>query len=148
MSQEGLYQWIKVIGQLFGKLGYWQGVGLALYSDGVILARHSAPSRVAERLSWEGKASTVQRRLRRWLANERISWRACCRVWSAFVLRHYVGERLLLLVDETKLGKHLSVMVVGLAYRGCCIPLAFEEPTVAAQVLDKDCSIFRNGLRL
>jgi hypothetical protein len=125
MSQEGLYQWIKVIGQLFGKLGYWQGVGLALYSYGVILARHSAPSRVAERLIWEGKASTVQRRLERWLANERISWRACCQVWSAFVLRHYVGERLLLLVDETKLGKHLSVMVVGLAYRGCCIPLAF-----------------------
>jgi hypothetical protein len=46
-------------------------------------------------------------------------------VWSAFVLQHYVGERLILLVDETKLGKNLSVMVVGLAYRGCCIPLAF-----------------------
>jgi hypothetical protein len=125
MSQEGLYQWIKVIGQIFGQLGYWQGLGLALYSYGVILARHSAPSRVAERLVWVGKASTVQRRLERWLANERIGWGACCRVWSAFVLRHYVGERLLLLVDETKLGKHLSVMVVGLAYRGCCIPLAF-----------------------
>ena len=26
--------------------------------------------------------------------------------------------------------------------------LVFDEPTVAAQLLDKDCSIFRNGLRL
>jgi hypothetical protein len=41
------------------------------------------------------------------------------------VLQRYVGERIILLVDETKLGEHLSVMVVGLAYRGCCIPLAF-----------------------
>ncbi len=39
--------------------------------------------------------------------------------------RQYGGERIILLVDETKLGKYWSVMVVGLAYRGCCIPLAF-----------------------
>ena len=32
---------------------------------------------------------------------------------------------MILLVDETKLGQHLSVMVLGLAYRGCCIPLVF-----------------------
>jgi hypothetical protein len=49
----------------------------------------------------------------------------CSDAWSAFVLGHYVGERVILLVDETKLGKSLSVMVVGLAYRGGCIPLAF-----------------------
>jgi hypothetical protein len=41
------------------------------------------------------------------------------------VLRRYVGEQLLLLVDEIKLGAHLSVMVVVLAYRGSAIPLAY-----------------------
>ncbi len=125
MSQEGLYQWIKDIGRIFGKLGYGQLAGLALYSYRVMLARHSAPGREAAQLVWEGKARTVRRRLERWIANERMHWGACCRVGSAFVLRHYVGECLLLWVDETQLGKHLSVMVVGLAYRGCCIPLAF-----------------------
>lgn len=32
----------------------------------------------------------------------------------------------ILLVDETKLGQHLSVMVVGVAWNGCCIPLAWR----------------------
>ncbi len=41
------------------------------------------------------------------------------------MLRHYSGRRLILLVDETQLGDRLSAMVVGVAYRGCCIPLAF-----------------------
>jgi hypothetical protein len=125
MSQAELYQWIKLVGDIFGSLGRWQAIGLAVYSYGVVLARQCAPSKVAEKLVLVGKASSVQRRLERWIANERINWSACCRAWSAFVLRHYVGDRIILLVDETKLGKHLSVMVVGLAYRGCCIPLAF-----------------------
>jgi hypothetical protein len=100
-------------------------MGLALYSYGVVLARQCAPSRVAEKLPLVGKADTVQRRLERWLANERIDWQRACQAWSRWVLSHYTGARLILLVDETKLGGHLSAMVVGLAYRGCCIPLAF-----------------------
>ncbi len=124
MSQAELYQWITMVGDIFGSLGRWQVIGLALYSYGVVLARQSAPSKVAEKLVLAGKANTVQRRLERLLANERLPWGRCWRVWSAFVLRHYVGDQIILLVDETKLGKHLSVMVVGLAYRGCCIPLA------------------------
>jgi len=125
MSQKELYQWIKIVGDIFGSLGRWQAIGLAMYSYGVVLARQCAPSKVAEKLVLVGKANSVQRRLERWLANDRIKWSGCCRAWSGFVLRHYVGERIILLVDETKLGKHLNVMVVGLAYRGCCIPLAF-----------------------
>jgi hypothetical protein len=100
-------------------------VGLAGYSYGVVQAEHCAARRVAEKLVGLGKASSVQQRLERWLHNERSDWAQCCRVWSAFVLRQYVGERVILLVAETKLGQCLSVMGVGLAYRGCCIPLAF-----------------------
>lgn len=125
MNLEELYQWLSKIREIFRVLGYWQVTGLGLYSYGVVLARQCAPSKVAEYLGAVGKLSSVQRRLERFLDNERIDWRVCCRVWSSFVLRHYVGERLILLVDETKLGQHLSAMVIGLAYRGCCIPLVF-----------------------
>lgn len=38
----------------------------------------------------------------------------------------YDGQRLTLLVDETKLGCHLSVMMVGIAYRQRCIPLVWR----------------------
>ncbi len=100
-------------------------MGLALYSYGVVLARQCAPSRVAEKLPLAGKADRVQRRLERSLDNERIDWQACCQAWAKWVLSHYGSQRLILLVDETKLANRLGVMVVGLAYRGCCIPLAF-----------------------
>lgn len=125
MSLDELYHWYGALRQAFGFLGCWQGMGLALYSYGVVLARQCAPSRVAEKLALMGKADTVQRRLERFLDNERIDWQRCCQAWAIWVLSHYSGERLILLVDETKLANHLSVMVVGLAYRGCCIPLAF-----------------------
>jgi hypothetical protein len=125
MNLDELNQWLGRIREIFGGLGYWQAIGLGLYSYGVVLARQCAPSQVAEHLGQVGKLSSVQRRLERWLSNERLDWGRCCRLWSRFVLRQYVGERVILLVDETKLGQHLSVMVVGLAYRGCCLPLAF-----------------------
>jgi len=125
MSLDELYQWHGEIEKHFKGLGRWQTFGLALYSYGVVRGRACAPSRVAEHLPELGKVASVQRRLERWLANERIDWAQSCQEWAHWVLSQYRGEQVLLLVDETKLGHHLSAMVVGLAYRGCCIPLAF-----------------------
>ncbi len=44
----------------------------------------------------------------------------------------------------------MLVLVLALAYAFVLSlgTLVFEEPTLAAQVLDKHCSVFRNGLRL
>lgn len=125
MSEQQLYQWQQQVREVFKGWGAWQVLGLALYSYGVILARQCAPSRVAEKLCWVGKADSVQRRLERWLHNPRLDWQAGCRVWAGWVLRSYRGTQVILLVDETRLGNKLSAMVVGLAYGGCCIPLAF-----------------------
>ena len=123
MNLEELYQWLRHLEGIFSFLGYWQVLGLAMYSYGVVLARQCAPSKVSEKLPLLGQAKSVQRRLERFLANERINWLRCCVAWSSYVLRHYVGEMPIILVDETKLGQHLSVMMIGLAYRSCCIPL-------------------------
>jgi hypothetical protein len=100
-------------------------MNIALYSLGIVSARHYAPSRVSEKLRCAGKPTTVQRRLERYLANKRIDIGGCCAAWAKWVLRSWQGEQIILLVDETKLGKHLSVMVVGVAYHGGCIPLAW-----------------------
>ncbi len=91
----------------------------------MVVARHSVPSRVAEKCGVLGKPDSVQRRLERFLDNGGVSWWTCCRYWATWVLSRYGGERVILLVDETKLGHRLNIMVVGLAYRRCCIPLAF-----------------------
>lgn len=125
MSQKQINSWLREIKQHFRQLGHWQALSLAMYSLGVVVARHYAPSRVSEKLRCMGKPMTVQRRLERWLDNRHIEISGCCEAWAEWLLRHWQGQRIVLLVDETKLGKHLSVMVVGVAYQGCCIPLAW-----------------------
>lgn len=125
MSLEQIYTWRGQIAQQFENLGSWQALGLAIYSVGMMMARHCSPSRVSEKLWMVGKPSTVQRRLERWVANGRIDIRVCCQSWSRWMLGQVKTSRIILLVDETRLGQKLSVMVVGVAYRGHCIPLAW-----------------------
>jgi hypothetical protein len=125
MNLEALYNWQGKIREMMDELGYWQSLTLAMYSLGMVLARQSAPSKVAEKLGVMGKPDTVQRRLERFVDNVRLNWQSCCVAWSRWVLSRYSGSQLIVLVDETKLGQHLSVMMVGLAYRSCCVPLAW-----------------------
>src|SRR5574341_771623 len=84
MSLEEIYTWSGQIAQVFGHLGAWQVLNLALYSLGMMGARHCSPSRVSEQLGVMGKPTTVQRRLARFVENERIDLRLCCQVWSGW----------------------------------------------------------------
>jgi hypothetical protein len=125
MCLEQIYTWREQIAQHFADLGAWQTLNLAIYSLGMMVARHCSPSRVSEKLGMLGKPSTVQRRLERWIANGRIDIRLSCQSWSRWLLGRVKTGRIILLVDETKLGQWLSVMVVGVAFGGHCIPLAW-----------------------
>lgn len=125
MSLSVVYQWQAQIAARLPGLGYWQSLNLALYSLGMMLARHNAATRVAEVLGMVGKPESVRRRLERFVANPRLDWQGCCEHWTRWVLSQTETTRPVLLVDETRLGKHLRVMVVGLAYQSCCIPLVF-----------------------
>lgn len=125
MSLTELYQWQGQIGEIFRQLGYWQTLGIALYSLGMVVVRHNSASRVAEGLGWAGKPESIRRRLERLISNERMNGSSLCRAWCGWVIRQAKDEQPILLVDETKLGKHLRVMVVGLAVQQCCIPLVF-----------------------
>jgi hypothetical protein len=125
MSREQLYQWWALIWRIFPGLGHWQSLSLALYSLGMVIVRHNSASRVAECLGWAGKPESLRRRFERLVANERLNWQGNCQCWCQWVLRQFAYSTPVLLVDETKLGNHLRVMVVGLAYQSCCIPLVF-----------------------
>lgn len=125
MSREQLYQWQAQIAHILPELGYWQSLVVALYSVGMVIARQSSASRVAEVLGWMSKPESLRRRFERWVANERVSWQGNCQDWSRWVLARVGQAHPVLLVDETKLGNHLRVMVVGLAYQSCCLPLVF-----------------------
>ena len=120
-----LYRWARTIRSHFPRLHHYQVLGLALFSLGVVLARQCQLSRVAEELAFMGKAETVERRLRRWLSNARLDLAICCQAWMRWVFSQYTSQRPILLVDETKLGKRIGVLMVSLAYRGRAIPLVW-----------------------
>jgi hypothetical protein len=126
MDQEQVYQWMETLSRRL-PLGKWQSLTLAGFSLGVMEGEKCQLSRVAERLGLWGKADSVERRLQRWLDNERIDVAACQAAWVKWVMSTAVAARqqIYLLVDETKLSTHLSSMMVGLAYRHRCIGLVW-----------------------
>ncbi len=126
MSQDLVYQWMQTIARQMPGLGKWQAKGLALFSLGVILAERSALTKVAERLGQFGGADSLERRFQRWVSNPRLDMTLCLTWWVQWVMSVFDHDKLVLLVDETKLGKHLNVMMVGVAYQQRCIPLVWR----------------------
>ncbi|HEX3050382.1 MAG TPA: hypothetical protein VHP83_06995, partial [Aggregatilineaceae bacterium] len=104
MNQQQLYQWMETL-QARLQLGKWQALTLAGFSLGVMVSEKCQLPRVAEALREWGKADTVERRLQRWLDNERIAIPDCQARWIAWVVASAVraGQRVYVLVDETHL---------------------------------------------
>lgn len=126
MNSQQLYQWMEQVANDFPVLGKWQAKGLALFSAGVVLAERCTLSKVAEKLLVVGKPDSLERRMQRWIANPRLNIEAMSRCWIEAVVRALASEEWVLLVDETKLSDHLSVMVLGVAYQSSCIPLVWR----------------------
>src|SRR5690349_19694003 len=126
MDRKVFYRWMDEIGKWRPELGKWQGLGLALFSLGVVLAETCQVTRVAEHLGEWGKPDSVERRLQRWLSNPKIEVQTCCRCWVRWVWARYGSQVHVVLVDETNLHQHLGVMMLGLAYEGRSIPLVWR----------------------
>jgi hypothetical protein len=102
MNRAQGYQWMGQIQEYLG-LGKWQSLTLAAFSLGVMDSRHCTLSMVSETLVEWGKADRVERRLQRWLGNERLDRETFQAAWVKWVLRKVaLREDLTLLVDETK----------------------------------------------
>jgi hypothetical protein len=126
MSLELFYQWNQEIGNRFEGLKKWQAIGLGLISFGIIKARRSQASLIAEELPELGKASTVERRIQRWLANPRIDLQQTCLSWVRWVMECYTGDHIYLLVDETKISNRIGCMMISLAVQKRAIPLVWK----------------------
>lgn len=125
MSREQFYQVWGRLSKQFPCLSKPLLTGLTLLVLGIIRAEASTLTKIAEALPQWGKPDTLERRLQRWLDNDRVGIGACQACWISWLLATYGRRRLILLVDETKLGQHLSVMVVGLPCYGRCLPLVW-----------------------
>jgi len=121
-----LYQWNEVIAKQFPEMGRWQKRTLASLSYGITLAENCRLRVIAKRLTGKADASSMERQLQRWMANERIVMRVIFKWWITWIMQLWGKAAFLILVDETKLSDHVAVMMVGLAYQGSAIPLIWR----------------------
>jgi len=99
---------------------------VALFSYGIIRAESCQQGQVARQVSCGEQMLSTVRRWQRFLANPGVCLPSLSCDWTRWVVGQVTGETLTLLVDETKLGDRLAVMVVGVAFEGRCIPLAWR----------------------
>ena len=116
----------------FPQMGRWQKRMLARFSYGVVMAQSCRLNSIAQHLTGRANASSLERGLQRFLANERVVMKVLFKWWIAWVLRLWGKAALLILVDETKLSDHVAVMMVGVAYQGSAIPLIWRAYRVEA----------------
>ena len=130
MNSTILYQWNEMIDKGFPEIGRWQKRMLGEFSYGVLLAQSCNLNKVAQEITGRANASSQERRIQRWLANERVDMEALFGAWIDWVLRLWGKAPLLILVDETKLSDHVAVMMVGVAYHASAIPLIWRAYSV------------------
>jgi hypothetical protein len=127
-----LYQWENEIASHFPGLNSWQQSNLALFSYGVMRAKSCQQRAVSVQLAEELGAAgasweSYERRLQRFIANPACRVSAACRAWLGWVWQALGSPaQWTVLVDETKLSDHLSIMLLGVAYEQRCIPLVWQ----------------------
>jgi hypothetical protein len=126
MNYPILYQWSEEIATRLPTLNTWQVENVALFSLGVMKATSSQQQPIARQIACGERVDSAARRLRRFIANQKFPLEEFFTEWSFWVVEALPGETVYLLVDETKLEDRLGVMVVGVAWEGRCIPLAWR----------------------
>ena len=121
-------QWHQQVKDFFGKLHGHQSKGLPLFVWGAIKAESIVLARVAEELLSESdaKAPSIERRLQRFVSNERIDVEA---VWDDFLSEigaSWKQQKVVLVLDLTPFEEHAQVVYVGLMQQRRVLPLAWK----------------------
>src|SRR5258708_10325160 len=120
--------WHQQVKQFFTKLHGHQSKTLALFVLGAIKAESIVLQRVAEALlaEREAKASSIERRLERFLSNEKIEKE---QTWDDFlkhILPYFRGEPIRLVIDVTAYEEHAQVIYIGLLQHSRVLPLVWK----------------------
>lgn len=123
-----LSHWHGEVKQLFTVLHGHQKKVLALFVLGAMRAESIVVARVAEELlsESEAKVPSIERRLQRFLSNERVEVEA---VWEQFleqVLVAWRDKEVTLVLDITPFEEHAQVVYVGLLQQSRVLPLAWK----------------------
>ena len=126
MNLQVLYQWFEELSKHLSSMSRWQLKNLALFSLGVVLAENSQQMTIARKIAHHQRVSSVERRLRRFLSNQKWDIEQFMVEWTRWVLTCLNAKRIHLLVDESKIRNRIGVMMIGVAFEGRCIPLVWR----------------------
>jgi hypothetical protein len=126
MNYPLLYQWEQLLSAHLPSFNSWQQANVALFSYGVMQAASCQQDEVARQVACGERLDSTSRRWRRWLANEAVASDQFFRDWSRWVVDSLGGKQVTLLVDETKIQDRIGVLMVGVAWEGRCLPLAWR----------------------
>jgi hypothetical protein len=120
--------WYQQVKEFFTRLHGHQSKTLALFVLGAIKANSIVLPRVAEALlsESEAKASSIERRLERFLSNGRIETE---QVWDDFlaaILPSFRGKPLRVVIDVTAYEEHAQVIYVGILQHSRVLPLVWK----------------------
>ena len=118
-----LYQWVKRESKTWAGVSRHFRANVAFFSRGVVRAGSSHIRQIAGCV--EGRGENPRRRLQRFLLPH-TPLETFFRGWTGSIVRALKSRQVVLVVDETKLKNQFGVMVVGVAFEGRCIPLAWR----------------------
>lgn len=124
-------QWSRQVKELFPDLHAYQQEALAFCVQGVVLAGTAVMQRVAEAV-WEysdksTKMESHEKRLQRFVDNERIDVECCWDQFLAQVLPHWKGKNVTLVLDLTPYNEQASIVYIGMLVHSRILPLAWRE---------------------
>jgi Transposase DDE domain len=120
--------WHQQVKRFFTGLHGHQSKILAMFVLGAIKAESIVIQRVAEELlaESEAKAPSIERRLERFLSNQRIDTQETWNDFLAQILPYFQREPMRLVIDLTPYEEHAQVIYVGLLQHSRVLPLAWK----------------------
>lgn len=120
--------WQKQVQEFFSTLHGHQSKTLAWFVLGAIRAQSVVLPQVAEALlaESEAKASSIERRLERFLSNPRIDVEEAWEQLLAQVMPFFQNEPMRIIVDVTAYEEHAQVIYVGLLQHSRVLPLVWK----------------------
>lgn len=100
-------------------------VSLAYLISGIIGSRQVQLSQVASKVVYPAKETSLVERLRRFLQNEQIIVRATFLPFVQAILASLSQERLVLVIDSTKIGGRCLCLLVSVIYKSRALPLGW-----------------------
>ena len=125
-----LAHWSQQVKELFPNLHHYQHQTLAFSVQGVIQSGNAVMQRVAEALweylSSETKMVSHERRLQRFVANERIEVEACWKEFLQQVLPYWENKPVTLILDMTPYTQEATIVYLGLLVQSRVLPVAWR----------------------